>query len=311
MYVGIDVSKDRLDVAVGLDAIESFENTEKGHADLVAKLLAGERPRLVILEATGGYERGIAAALIVATLPALIVNPRQVRDFARSTGQLAKTDELDAKMLVRFGEAVKPEPRALPDEVTQELASLITRRRQVVEMITSENNRVRLAPKKVRKAIEKHLRFLRKQLSEIEDELDDEIRKTPAWAEKEDLLRSVPGIGKVTARTMLTRLPELGTLSTKKLSMLVGVAPINRDSGRQRGQRTTSGGRTDVRAVLYMAALVATRQNPAIKAFYRRLVEAGKPKKLALIASAHKLLGILNAIAKSGEPWRAPLAEAA
>jgi transposase len=244
------------------------------------------------------------AALALGRVPVVVVNPRQVRDFARATGQLAKTDALDARILVRFAEAVKPIPRPIPDEQTQELAALVTRRRQVVEMIVAEENRARLVPRKVKKQVEKHVRFLRKQLAEIESDLDDEIQNSPIWAAREDLLSSVPGVGKTTARVMLTRVPELGQLSRKKLAMLIGLAPINRDSGTQRGRRSTWGGRRDVRAMLYMAALVAARHNPVIRSFYRRLVAAGKPKKVALIACAHKLLGILNSIARSGQPWR-------
>lgn len=304
VFVGIDVSKEWLDTAVGSSsAPERFANNEKGLTEVVDRLKAID-VAMVVLEATGGYERAATAALLVAKIPVVVVNPRQVRDFARATGRLAKTDALDARLLARFGEVVRPEVREVPDEQTLELAALVARRRQLTEMIVAEENRLRLVPRKLRRTIEKHVRFLRKELRELEDDLDDEIRKTPAWAERENLLKSVPGIGPVTARTMLVRMPELGKLSRKKIAMLVGVAPINRDSGTFRGARTTWGGRADVRTTLYMAALVATRHNPTIRAFYQRLVQAGKPKKVALIACAHKLLLILNAVVRTGRHWQ-------
>jgi transposase len=303
-YVGIDVAKGWLDVAQrpGGEAWR-VTNDERGIADLVARLKA-LRPTLVLLEATGGMEIPAVAALAAAGLDAVVVNPRQVRQFAGATGRLAKTDAIDAQVLAQFGEAVQPEVRPLPDTATQELAALVARRRQLIEMLTAEKNRLRLATKKVRRNIEAHIRWLEGELLDLDDGLGDVIRSSPVWRERDDLLRSVPGVGPVLSSVLLAHLPELGRLNRKEIAALAGVAPLNRDSGQFRGRRTVWGGRSQVRAALYMAALVATRFNPAIRAFYQRLGAAGKPKKVALTACMRKLLTMLNAMARHQTPWQ-------
>ena len=303
--VGIDVAKDRLDVHV-LPSGEAFAVARdgKGLEDLTARL-GGLGASLVVLEATGGYETTVAAALCAAGLPLAVVNPRQIRDFARSTGQLAKTDALDAAAIARFAEAVAPEPRPVPDEQARALGELVARRRQIVDMMTAERNRrSRMASPRALKSVERLLRALQRELSDLEDEIDATVRRSPAWRQAEDLLRSVPGVGKTTARTLIADLPELGSLDRRKIAALVGVAPFNRDSGHMRGKRTVWGGRAKVRACLYMAALVAARHNPVLQHFYDRLVELGKPKKLALTAVMRKLLTILNAIVRDQKPWQ-------
>ncbi len=305
MYVGIDVAKDRLDVHVRPTG-EAFivARDGEGLAALVIRLGA-LAPRLVVLEATGGFEVTVASALAAAKLPLAVVNPRQIRDFARATGKLAKTDALDAAAIAHFAEAIRPEPRPIADEQAQALGELVARRRQVVEMIGAETHRRRqMTQAHLRRRIDRHLAVLQAELSEIERELDDSIRGTPVWRENDDLLESVPGIGPATARTLLAELPELGTLGRKQIAALVGVAPLNRDSGTMRGRRRTWGGRASVRTALYMAALVAARHNPVIAAFYQRLRAAGKPAKVALVACMHKLLLILNAILRDRRPWQ-------
>ncbi len=262
------------------------------------------RPAAIVLEATGGLELPLVSALVAASLPVHVVNPRQVREFARATGRLAKTDALDAQILAQFAEVLRPAPRPLPDEATQALSALVTRRRQLIEMLTAEKNRRSRAPKRLRERIEIHIDWLTQELTGVDRELTTAIRQSPVWREQDDLLRSLPGVGPVLSRTMLAELPELGTLSPKQLAALVGVAPHNRDSGTLRGKRTIWGGRTVVRTVLYMAALVATKWNPIIKTFYERLVAAGKAKKVALVACMHKLLTIMNAMVKQRTPWR-------
>jgi transposase len=305
IFVGIDVAKDRLDIHVRPSS-ESFTVARDGEglAALVDRLKQ-IAPALVVLEATGGFEITVAAAVGSAGLPLAVVNPRQIRDFARATGKLAKTDSLDAAAIAHFAQAVHPEPRPLPDAQAQELGELVARRRQVIEMMVAERNRGRqLQSKRLKKRIERHLDALQKELTEIENDLDESIRGTPIWRESENLLKSVPGVGNATARTLLADLPELGTLGRKQIAALVGVAPFNRDSGTWRGQRTVWGGRAGVRAALYMAALVASRRNPVIAAFYRHLRSAGKPAKVALTACMRKLLIILNAILRDKRPWQ-------
>lgn len=306
VFVGIDVSKDRLDVAARPSG-ESWQvaNTELGIATLV-KRLAEIQPTLVVLEATGRLESAAVSALAVADIPLAIVNPRQVRDFARSTGKLAKTDKLDAQMLARFADAVRPEPRPLPDETQQRLEALLVRRRQLLGMVTAERNRRRRAPASTRGEIDEHIAWLQVRVETIEDELNKTIRSSPLWREKVALLRSVPGVGPMLAATIVAQLPELGVLTHKEIAALVGVAPLNRDSGNWRGKRTIWGGRPQVRAALYMSALVATQFNPLIRPFYLRLLATGKPKKLALTACMRKLLIILNAMAHRNTPWRNP-----
>jgi transposase len=304
-FVGIDVSKAVLDVAVrpAGDAW-SVANSPEGIAQLVDRLRE-IAPKLIVLEASGGLERRAIAALAGARLPVVAVNPRQVRDFAKATGRLAKTDAIDAEVLALFAERIRPEVRPLPDEETQELQALVVRRRQVVDMITAEKNRLSAAPpsKRVRTAIGKTIKWLQKQLEEIDNDLDGAVRKSPAWREKDDLLNSVKGVGPVLSRTLLSMVPELGTLGRRQISALIGVAPLNRDSGTQRGRRSVWGGSASVRAVLYMCALAAIRSNPAIRAFYERLVAAGKLPKVAIVACMRKLLTILNAILRTKTPW--------
>ena len=305
MFVGIDVAKDRLDVHVRPSG-EAFSVARdgKGLDELVARL-GKLAVALVVLEATGGFETTVAGALCAAGLPLAVVNPRQIRDFARATGRLAKTDALDAAVNAHFAEAVRPDARPVPDAQAQALGELVTRRRQIVEMMTAERNRRgRLTNRRMIKSVDRLLKALQRELSDLEADLDETIRGTPAWRETEDLLKSVPGIGDVIARTLIADLPELGTLDRKKIAALVGVAPFNRDSGTLRGKRTVWGGRANVRAALYMAALVASRHNPILRRFYQRLLGAGKPKKVALTAVMRKLLTILNAIVRDQTPWQ-------
>jgi transposase len=305
-FVGIDVSKHQLDVAVRpRGETWTVAHDEAGLGALVARLRA-LAPTLIVLEATGGWEVALAGALAAATLPVAVVNPRQVRDFARSTGTLAKTDRLDAQMLAQFAEAVRPEPRPLPDAQAQELTALLQRRRQLVEMLTAEKNRLPLASRRIRPQLQTHIEWLHKQLAQFDEDLRQLIRSSPLWREKDDLLRSAPGVGPVLATTLLAALPELGQLTRQQIAALVGVAPLNRDSGTLRGRRTVWGGRAQVRAVLYMSTVVAVRHNPVLIAFYQRLRAAGKAPKLALTACMRKLLTILNAMLKHHSRW-APL----
>jgi transposase len=307
LTVGIDVAKARLDVAFA-PAGEPWQaaNDEPGIADLVARLRASA-PELIVLEATGGLEVPLAAALAAAGLPVAVVNPRQVRDFAKAVGQLAKTDALDAALLARFAAVVRPAPRPLPDAQAQALTALLTRRRQLVAMLTAERQRLGTARPPVRARVQAHLAWLEQELADLDDELRRAVQASPIWRATEELLRSVPGVGPVVAVTLLAELPELGQLNRKQIGALVGVAPLNADSGTLRGKRVVWGGRGQVRAVLYMAALVAVRHNPVLRAFYARLLAAGKAKKLALVACMHKLLTILNAITHHRTPWAAPV----
>ena len=310
MYVGVDVAKAELVVAARpSDERWSVANDERG-ARTLAERLKRDAPALVVLEATGGYELAAVAALAAAGLPVVVANPRQVRDFARATGQLAKTDRIDAGVLALFAERVRPEVRSLPNEEAQELDAVLTRRRQLLEMLTAERNRLGQVAgrgrRPVKKSLKAHIAFLERELRVADTDLGAMVRASPAWREKDDLLRSVPGVGPVLSLTLLAELPELGRLSRREVAKLAGVAPLARDSGTLRGHRYVHGGRASVRAVLYMAALVATRRNPVIRAFYERLLAAGKPKKLALVACMRKLLTILNAMARSGVRWEAP-----
>ncbi len=303
-FIGIDVSKEFLDVCFRPSGETArVKNNEEGVAGLVARLVE-LGPQLVVVEATGGYEALVVSLVALSKVPIAVVNPRQVRDFAKATGKLAKTDKIDAAALAHFAEAVRPEPRALADEQAAELSATLTRRRQIVEMITAESNRM-YATRSVsmRKSIYEHVAWLRRQLKDVDRTLDTMLREMPIWREKEDLLRSVPGVGPVLSRTLLAELPELGTLDRAKIAALVGVAPLNRDSGKMRGKRTTWGGRAAVRAPLYMATLVATQKNPVIRAVYKRLVDAGKAKKIALVACMRKLLIMLNAMVRDKKEW--------
>jgi transposase len=270
---------------------------------LVAQL-AALRPTLIVLEATGGLEIPLTSALATAGLPVVVVNPRQVRDFARAKGLLAKTDALDAQVLAQFAERIRPQPRPLPDTEARALAALLTRRRQLVEMLSAEKNRLLSASSSIRKGLRAHIIWLERELERTDTDLTMTIQQSPVWREKDELLRSVPGVGPVLTSTLLANLPELGTLTNKQIAALVGVAPLSRDSGTLRGRRTVWGGRAQVRAVLYMSAIVAARFNPVIRTFYRRLCAVGKAKKVALTACMRKLLTILNAMLKHRTSWR-------
>lgn len=303
--VGIDVSSERLDVAVRPSG-EAFvvERKAAGLDDLIVRLQQLD-PQLVALEATGGYETIAAAALASAGLPVVIVNPAQVRAFAKALGQRAKTDPIDAAVIAHFAEATRPEVRPLPDEATQVLADLVARRRQIVEMIGAERQREKRMTRKSLKAdIARLIKTLEKELSKLDRELGDMVRGSPVWREKEDLLASVPGVGPTIARTLIAELPELGRLSRRQIAALAGLAPFTRQSGRWRGRSFIGGGRTAVRTALFMGALVAMRFNPVLKAFFGRLVAAGKPKMVALIAVARKLLTILNAMVRDNKRWQ-------
>ena len=303
LFVGIDVSKARLDIAVRPSGeVWSVSNDEAGFGELVPRLQA-LKPTLIVLEATGGYQAPAVAALSIVGLSVAVVNPRQVRDFGRATGQLAKTDVLDAEVIARFAEALRPEPRALPDDETVALNALVVRRRQLVDMITAEGNRLATAAKPVRRDIEEHISWLRRRLKNVDDDLYDGLKKSPLWRVKEQILKSAPGIGRVTTCALLAQLPELGTLSGRKVAALVGVAPFNRDSGKLRGKRCIWGGRAAIRQALYMATLTAIRCSPTIQAFYDRLVAAGKPRKVAHVAAMRKLLVMLNAMIRDGANW--------
>lgn len=302
--VGIDVAKDGVVVAVHPTG-EGWESATTADAldDLVRRLQA-LRPVRVVLEATGGYEAAVAAAAAAVGLPVIVVNPRQVRAYAQALGRTAKTDAIDAAVLARFAADVAPAIRPLPDTATQALAALVARRRQLLDMLQAERQRETVATTTVvRRAIAQHVRWLEKRVTESDDDIARAVTASPAWRVKDDLLQSVPGIGPVVAHTVLAELPELGTLTGRQVAALVGVAPFNRDSGRWRGHRTISGGRASLRAALYMAALVATRYNAPLRTFYRRLRDAGKPAKVALVAVIRKLITILNAMVRSSTPW--------
>jgi transposase len=309
LVIGIDVAKAELVVAHGpTGPVRSVANDEAGVRALAAELIE-VAPVLIVLEATGGYELLSVAALAAAGLQVVVVNPRQVRDFAKATGQLAKTDRIDARMLALFGERVRPPVRSLPDEEARELDALLTRRRQLLEMRQAERNRLQQVvgqgrrQRTVKKSLKNHVAYLERELAMTDSDLGTMIRESPIWREKDDLLQSVPGIGPVVAQTLLAELPELGTLNRRAIAKLVGVAPLNRDSGKWRGERTIHSGRATVRAALYMAALVASRRNPLIRTFYQRLVAAGKPKKVALVACMRKLLTILNHLLRTRQRW--------
>jgi transposase len=312
MFVGIDVSKQRLDVHARPSGEEwSVTNDAKGHAELVVKLVLLS-PTLVVMEATGGYQATVAAELGASKLPVAVVNPRQVRDFAKATGRLAKTDAIDAAALAHFAESIRPEPRPMPDELTVELQALVTRRRQLIDMRTAESNRLetcRVMP--VRRNIQKMINILTKQIGKVDDDIDTTIKNSPLWRERENLLSSAIGVGPTTARTLLTQLPELGKLNRREIAALVGVAPFNNDSGKRNGVRRIRGGRSEVRSVLYMATIAAVRFNPQLQRMYQRLLLRGKLKKVALIACARKLVTILNAMMRSNTPWRLDVAETA
>ena len=307
MLIGIDVAKAELVIASRPGGERwTVANDERGMRTLVDRLQR-EPPELIVLEATGGYELLCVAGLVAASLPVVVVNPRQVRDFAKATGQLAKTDRIDADILALFAERVRPEVRVLPDADTQELDALLSRRRQLLEMLQAEKNRLGQVfgrgKRPVRKSLQTHIAFLERELRIADSDLGRMVRESPAWRERDDLLQSVPGVGPVLSLTLLADLPELGRLTRRQIAKLVGVAPLSRDSGTLRGRRFVQGGRASVRGVLYMGALVATKRNATIRAFYQRLLAAGKPKKLALIACMRKLLTILNTMVRMRQHW--------
>ena len=310
-FGGIDVAKAELEVVVRPSGARwTVTNNPVGLAQLQERLQASA-PSLIVLEATGGYEVAVVAALATAALPVVVLNARQVRDFARATGRLAKTDAIDAGVLAHFAEVVRPPVRPLPDTMTQSLQAWLLRRRQLVEMLLAEEQRRSRAPRPIQRQIDQHVRWLRAQLGAVEKDLAQTLRESPVWREKDNLLRSVPGVGPVLTTTLLGDVLELGQLNRKQIAALIGVAPLNRDSGTYRGRRAVWGGRAHVRATLYMATLTAARYNPVIRAFYERLVAAGKPKKVALTACMRKLLTILNAMIARRTAWKPPAAVSA
>lgn len=309
VFIGVDVSKERLDCYCRPTGITfSCDNSPTGIADLI-QWVAVQQPQLIVLEATGGLERPLAAALYAAQLPTVVVNPRQVRDFARAIGQLAKTDRIDAAVIAHFGEAVNPEMRPLPDHLTQQMDALMTRRRQLVQMLAAERNHLVSAPVQVQNYVKEHISQLEELIKKLDQDIDQMITGSPIWKTKENLLQSVKGVGPVLSRTLLAELPELGQISHQEISKLVGVAPLNNDSGKHKGKRSCWGGRASVRGSLYMATLSATRCNPVIKEFYQRLIAKGKAKKVAIVACMRKMLITLNAIVKSNKPWDANFAQ--
>ena len=310
VFVGIDVSQSQLDVACRPGTPVQMTHDEGGIANVVDDL-KNLQPTLIVLEATGGLEVPLLSALAAQGLPVVAINPRQVRDFARATGQLAKTDRLDAEVLAAFAEAIRPPLRTMPDEATQELAALVARRRQLLEMLTAEKNRWRLAALPIRKRVKAHIAWLEHELASTDKDLRQTLQRSAVWRTKEEVLKSVPGVGPVLITTLLANLPELGSLTGKQVAALAGVAPFPRDSGTLRGRRMIWGGRAHVRAALYMSTLVATRFNPVIREFYQRLCQAGKAKKSALTACMRKLLTILNAMIKTGTPWRGKVGQPA
>jgi transposase len=307
VIVGIDVSKDRLDVHVLADDVQPFAVARNGEGlDELNRRLAPLRPKIVALEATGGFEQVVAASLAAAGLPLVVVNPAQVRAFAKALGQRAKTDPIDAAVIARFVAATEPEVRPLPDEATRLLADLVGRRRQIVAMLAAERQRLtRLTARHLARSLKRLIAALERELNAVDTEIDTAVRGSPAWREREDLLSSVPGVGPVVARTLIAELPELGALGRKQIAALAGLAPYTRQSGRWKGKTFIGGGRSSVRTVLFMAAMTARRHNPVLAAFYNRLVDAGRPKLVALIAVARKMLTILNAILKTKTPWQA------
>lgn len=308
IFVGIDVSKAHLDIALNPTEKQwQVDNTVEGIEQLVEQVKA-IKPALIVMEATGGLEMTAASALAAIFQPVAVINPRQARDFAKSLGTLAKTDKIDAAMLARFGAAVRPEPRLMPSEQAQQLQALLVRRRQLIEMLVAEKNRMHLTHRSMQPRLKDHIAWLEEELRQIDEELKNQLHNSPVWREKEDLLRSVPGVGPVTAVTLLAELPELGKLNRKKIAALVGVAPFNYDSGYMRGKRAIWGGRASVRQALYMATLSASKHNPVIRAHYEHLSKMGKPAKVALVACMRKLLTILNAMLHSMKAWEPCLA---
>lgn len=309
IFVGIDVSKDRLDVHLRPSGEAFHVARDTKGLEVLARRFGSLPVALVVLEATGGFEASVAAALAAAGLPLCIVNPRQIRDFARAMGRLAKTDTLDAEVIALFAERIRPPARPLPEPERSHFAELVSRRRQIIGMINMETNRRDQAvDKQLIRRLNRHITFLERELSELDGDIGQAIKASPVWCETEALLKSVPGIGDVTARTLLAQLPELGTIGRHQLAALVGIAPINRDSGVMRGRRSIAGGRTSVRGVLYMAALTTIRRGSPFRPFYERLTLRGRPRKVALVAVMRKLLVTLNAIVRNRTPWRSVMA---
>jgi transposase len=306
VFVGIDVSKDRLDVATSNRQRWSCANREGDFVELIERL-ASQSVKLIVLEASGGYEGAVAASLAHAGLPVVVINPRQARDFAKACGRLAKTDEIDASTLALFAERIRPEARPLKDEQTRELEALLQRRQQLLHMLIAERQRLQMAAANIRTDIREHIKFLVKRLKDVNADLDELMRKCELWREREQLFKPVKGVGPQTLRMLCGLLPELGQLDRRRIAALVGVAPYNCDSGALRGKRHCWGGRAEVRCALYMATLSATRFNPVIRAFYERLVKAGKAKKLAITACMRKLLTILNAMVRDRSAWNETL----
>jgi transposase len=304
LFVGIDVAKAALDMALRPSDQLWQVIYDDAHVEALIIQLSELSPSLIVVEATGGLERALVAALVAAGLPVVVINPRLARDFAKATGRLAKTDRLDAQVLAHYGEAIRPSFRPLPDANTQQLRALVDRRRQLIDMMSAEQSRLNTSPARIRDSIAYHLTWLRQQVASLDDDLDSMLKTSPLWREYDAILQSTPGVGPVLSRTLISQLPELGDLNRKEIAALVGVAPFNRDSGTWRGRRTIWGGRATVRAVLYMSTLVATRYNPVIREFYERLLAAGKVKKVALIACMRKLLTILNAMIKNQQRWQ-------
>lgn len=308
VFVGIDVSKAHLDIAIRPSGERwQTDNTAEG-IEKLEKRLSQLEPTLIILEATGGFEMDAVGALATKGLPVAVINPRQARDFAKSIGRLAKTDKIDAQMLARFGDSVRPEPYSMPSEEAIQLQGILVRRRQLIEMLVAEKNRMYMAHKVVKPRLKEHIAYLEGELEELDQELRAQLQQSPIWREKDDLLRSVPGVGSVTATTLLAELPELGNLNRKEIAALVGVAPFNCDSGNMRGKRAIWGGRASVRHTLYMATLSASRHNPIISNHFHQLIQQGKPSKVALVACMRKLLTILNAMMRSKTSWQPNLA---
>lgn len=310
VYVGIDISRDKLDPALHTGESWEEEYTGPGVERLVTRLRE-LGPALIVLEATGGLERDLVAALAAASLPVVVINPRRVRAFAQAEGCLAKTDRIDARLLARFAAAIRPQARPLPEAERSELEALVTRRRQLLEMLTAEKHRLTRAPRTARPSLERHIAYLESEAEALSQEIQQRIEQSPLWSSTAALLCSTPGVGPTTASTLIAQVPELGRLKASQIALLLGVAPIPQDSGIKRGTRRIQGGRTAVRNVLYMAARSAVRFNPVLRAVYHRLLEAGKPRKVALVACMRKLIIILNAMVRDQRPWTAPLAAAA
>jgi transposase len=308
-FVGIDIAKDKVDVHLLPKAVHFICNNDaEGIASLIARLQE-ETPTVIVMEASGGYEISLAGELGAEGLPVAVVNPRQVRDFAKGIGKLAKTDSIDAYVLARFAQTTRPEPKPLPTEDERQIRELVTRRRQLVDLRASEKNRLhRARNERVKRSIQKILKAIDEEIQDIDKDTDDLIKKSPLWRHDDDLLKTCKGIGSVTSRILLAKVPELGKISRQEISCLVGLAPLNKDSGKMRGKRMISGGRADVRSALYMAALAAIRYNPVIKPFFERLSATGKPFKVAMVACMRKLLVILNAMMKQKRPFQAFLA---